>query len=304
MSRVIVCGSLNMDVVLQSRRRPRPGETVLGAEVTFLPGGKGLNQAIASARLGPPTSLFGAVGDDPFGKRLRGFLADNDVDTLGLHVVTGQASGLALIQVAERDNAITVASGANRYFRETMVNIEPHASEVWVAQFETPIEATSIIMHKAHEACARTVLNMAPFLPYPVALLKAIDVAVLNEIELAQATGLAIGSSSAISAIVDACHKLRTMGARAVVATLGPRGAVVVTAEHATEIAGSKADVVDTTGAGDCFVGAFAARLAMGAAPVDAARYANVAAARSVERLGAAPSMPTAEEVAARLTSA
>lgn len=304
MSRVIVCGSLNMDVVLQSPRRPRPGETVLGAEVTFLPGGKGLNQAIAAARLGLPTSLFGAVGDDPFGKRLRSFLADNDVDTLGLHVVTGQASGLALIQVAESDNAITVASGANRHFSETMVSTEPHASEVWVAQFETPIEATSIVMRKAHEAGARTVLNMAPIQPYPAALLKSIDVAVLNEIELSQATDTAIAASSPISAVADACNKLRAKGVRAVVATLGPRGSVVVTAEHATEIPGARAEVVDTTGAGDCFVGAFAARLAAGATPIEAARYANVAAACSVERLGAAPSMPTAEEVAARLARA
>ena len=304
MSRVIVCGSLNMDVVLQSPRRPRPGETVLGAEVAFLPGGKGLNQAIAAARLGLPTSLFGAVGDDPFGKRLRSFLADNDVDTLGLHVVTGQASGLALIQVAESDNAITVASGANRHFSETMVSTEPHPSEVWVAQFETPIEATSIVMRKAHEAGARTVLNMAPIQPYPAALLKSIDVAVLNEIELSQATDTPVAASGPMSAVVDACHKLRAKGVRAVVATLGPRGSIVVTAEHATEIPGARAEVIDTTGAGDCFVGAFAARLAAGTAPIEAARYANVAAACSVERLGAAPSMPTAEEVAARLARA
>jgi ribokinase len=304
MSRVIVCGSLNMDVVLQSPRRPRPGETVLGAEVSFLPGGKGLNQAIAAARLGLPTSLFGAVGDDPFGKRLRSFLADNDVDTLGLHVVTGQASGLALIQVAESDNAITVASGANRHFSETMVSTEPHPSEVWVAQFETPIEATSIVMRKAHEAGARTVLNMAPVQPYPAALLTSIDVAVLNEIELSQATDTAVAASSSISAVVDACHRLCAKGVRTVVATLGPRGSVVVTAEHATEIPGARAEVVDTTGAGDCFVGAFAARLAAGTTPIEAARYANVAAACSVERLGAAPAMPTAEEVAARLARA
>jgi ribokinase len=173
-----------------------------------------------------------------------------------------------------------------------------------VAQFETPIEATSIVMRKAHEAGARTVLNMAPIQPYPAALLKSIDVAVLNEIELSQATGTAIAASSPISAVADACNKLRAKGVRAVVATLGPRGSVVVTAEHATEIPGARAEVVDTTGAGDCFVGAFAARLAAGATPIEAARYANVAAACSVERLGAAPSMPTAEEVAARLARA
>jgi len=304
MSRVIVCGSLNMDVVVQSARRPTPGETVLGAEVAFLPGGKGLNQAIAAARQGLPTSIFGAVGDDPFGSALRAFLADNDVDTLGLHVVPGQASGLALIQVAQGDNAITVASGANSRFNETMVSTEPLANEVWVSQFETPLEATSIIMRKAREAGAHTVLNMAPFQPHPAGLLKSIHVAVLNEIELTQATEITIGASSPVSTVVEACHMLRAKGPRAVVATLGPRGVIVVTAEDAVAIPGVKAEVVDTTGAGDCFVGAFAARLAAGATPVEAAHYANVAAACSVERLGAAPSMPTAAEVAARLANA
>ena len=304
MGRVIVCGSLNMDVVVQSARRPRTGETLLGAEVAFLPGGKGLNQAIASARLGVSTSIFGAVGDDAFGERLRAFLADNDVDTLGLQVVTGQASGLALIQVAEGDNAITVASGANSRFDQTMVSAAPTADEVWVAQFETPLQATEAVMRAAHHAGARTVLNLAPFQPYPAALLRSIEVAVVNEIELAQATGIEINATSPVSAVVEACHKLRAQGADTVVATLGRRGAVVVTADGAVDVPGTTARVVDTTGAGDCFVGAFAAQLANKATPVEAARYANVAAACSVERLGAAPSMPTAAEVAMRLASA
>jgi len=304
MGRVIVCGSLNMDVVVQSARRPLPGETLLGAEVTFLPGGKGLNQAIAAARLGVPTSMFGAVGDDAFGERLRAFLADGDVDTLGLQVVTGQASGLALIQVAEGDNAITVASGANSCFNETMVSTAPTSGEVWVGQFETPLQATEVVMRAAHKAGARTVLNLAPFQLYPAALLASIDVAVLNEIELAQATDTEINAASPVSAVVEACRKLRAQGAGAVVATLGRRGAVVVTADNAVAVQGVEARVVDTTGAGDCFVGAFAAQLANNATPVEAARYANVAAACSVERLGAAPSMPTAAEVAMRLASA
>ena len=113
MSRVVVCGSLNMDVVVQSARRPAPGETILGAEVSFLPGGKGLNQAIACARLGVPTAMVGAVGNDAFANSLRGFLADNDVDSTSVTEVDGPATGVALIQVAEGDNSITVASGAN-----------------------------------------------------------------------------------------------------------------------------------------------------------------------------------------------
>lgn len=304
MSRVVVCGSLNMDVVMQSDRRPETGETLLGATVSFLPGGKGLNQAVASARLGVPTSIMGAVGDDSFGTALRSFLATSDVDTLGLKVVSGEATGVALIQVAGGDNAITVASGANSHFSEGMVRGTPKRGEVWVAQFETPVKCTESVLKQARSGGATTVLNLAPFLPHSASLLKSVDIAVLNEIELSQATGTKLHTTSSEHAVIAACQKLREQGARAVVATLGARGAMVVTAESETLVAGYKAKVVDTTGAGDCFVGAFASRLAQGATPLDAAHFANAAAACSVERLGAAPSMPTAKEVAARLGSA
>ena len=304
MSRVVVCGSLNMDVVVQSARRPAKGETLLGANISLLPGGKGLNQAVASARLAMPTTMLGAVGEDAFGHTLRGFLADNDVNTLGLSVVAGQATGVALIQVAGGDNAITVASGANSHFTKAMARDTPHRGEVWVAQFETPIATTQAILAEARAAGARTVLNLAPMAPHPAGLLKLVDVAVVNEVELAQAVKARLSATSSVKSVVAACEKLRALGARAVIATLGARGAVVVTAEGATVIAGFTAEVVDTTGAGDCFVGALAARLASGATPMEAARYASAAASCSVERLGAGPSMPTAEEVAARLARA
>jgi ribokinase len=304
MSRVVVCGSLNMDVVVESDRRPATGETVLGATVSFLPGGKGLNQAVAAARLGVPTAMIGAVGDDSFANSLRGFLADSDVDSSGVREINGPATGVALIQVAGKDNAITVASGANLHFTSDMVRTAPRRDEIWVFQFETPIAQTEILLKRARAAGARTVLNIAPYLAHPGRLLKCVDVAVLNEIELSQATGARVRASSALSSIAAACQKLRAKGARAVIATLGARGAVVVTAEEATAIPPFKAKVMDTTGAGDCFVGALSARLMRGASPVEAARYASAAAACSVERLGAAPSMPTAAEVAARLARA
>ncbi len=304
MSRVVVCGSLNMDVVVQSARRPAPGETILGAEVSFLPGGKGLNQAIASARLGTPTAMVGAVGNDAFANSLRGFLADNDVDSTGVTEVDGPATGVALIQVAEGDNSITVASGANMNFDASMLQDEPRADEVWVAQFETPLAATQEILARAHAAGARTVLNMAPFAEHSAGLLKSVDVAVLNEIELSQATGMKLEASNPQEAVVAACNVLRGRGARAVVATLGARGAVVVTATGVEAIPALQTNVVDTTGAGDCFVGALASRLAGGLTPLEAARFASVAASCSVERLGAAPAMPTGEEVAARLAKA
>ena len=304
MTRVVVCGSLNMDVVVQSARRPAAGETLLGGKVSFLPGGKGLNQAIAAVRLGAATAMIGAVGNDAFADALHSFLADNDVDSSGVREIDGPATGVALIQVAEGDNAITVASGANLLLTTAMVRVAPRRDEVWVAQFETPLATTEAVLGQARAAGARTVLNLAPFVRHPARLLKSVDVAVLNEIELSQATGTDLNASSPLQAIVAACEKLRRKGARTVVATLGRQGAVVVTAEGTTRVPGFKAKVVDTTGAGDCFVGALAARLAAGASPADAARYANAAAACSVERLGAAPSMPTVREVAARLARA
>ena len=304
MSRVVVCGSLNMDVVVQSARRPAAGETLLGGKVSFLPGGKGLNQAVAAARLGAPTAIVGAVGDDAFGMTLKQFLSDNDVDRAGVRTVNGIATGVALIQVAAGDNSITVASGANLRLTTAMVRTAPRRGDVWVAQFETPQAVTQAAFTRARAAGARTVLNLAPYAPHSARLLKTVDGAVLNEIELSQATGAAIGARSALRAIVAACQALRGRGVGTVIATLGRRGAVVVTADGATHVPGLDARVVDTTGAGDCFVGAFAARLAAGAPAAQAARYANAAAACSVERLGAAPSMPTARKVAARLARA
>jgi ribokinase len=304
MSRVVVCGSLNMDIVVQSRRRPAAGETLLGARVSFLAGGKGLNQAIASARVGAPTAMVGAVGNDAFGNTLRGFLADNDVDSSGVREVEEHATGVALIHVSGGDNAITVASGANMHLTRALIRQAPHRGEVWVAQFETPVATTMTALAEAQRAGAHTVLNMAPMTRHPPRLLKCADVAVVNEIELGQVAGSNLRESSGLKTIVAACQALRAKGPRAVIATLGPRGAVVVTPETVATLPGLKARVVDTTGAGDCFVGALAARMAAGEPLVDAARFAVAAATCAVEKLGAAPSMPTARQVATRLARA
>jgi len=299
-----VFGSINIDVLVPVPRLPLPGETVLGGDYAFLPGGKGANQALAARCAGAAVMMAGAVGNDAFANSLRAFLADNDIDCTGVREVDGPATGVALIQVAQKDNAITVASGANLHFTKEMVRHEPRDDEVWVAQFETPIAATEAVLKRARAAGARTILNLAPFVPHADRLMKVVDVAVLNEIELAQATGTKLRAASAQQEVIAACQKLRAKGARAVVATLGARGAIVVTADGATAIPAFRAKVVDTTGAGDCFVGVLAARMSAGATPIEAARYASAAASCSVERLGAAPSMPTAQEVAARLARA
>jgi len=298
---VVVCGSLNMDVIVQSKRRPLAGETILDGKVSFLPGGKGANQAIAAARLGTTTAMLGAVGNDVFGKTLRDVLADNGVDAAGVKVVRGATTGVAVIQVAEGDNAITGAAGANARFATPMVGRKPRKGEIWVAQFETPLATTEAVFRRARAAGARTILNLAPMVRHPKRLLKLVDIAVLNEIELAQATGIKITVASSQAVIAAACRKL---GPTTVIATLGGRGLVMVSPDGVVALPAFKARVVDTTGAGDCFVGALAARLVSGASILDAARYANAAAACSVERLGATPSMPTPKEVAARLARA
>ena len=301
MSRVVVCGSINMDVVVQSARRPALGETILGATVALLPGGKGSNQAVAAARAGAATEMLGAVGDDAFGYELRTILDRQGVETKGMKVLPRSATGVALIQVINGDNAITVASGANALFSDKMVRRTPRRGETWVFQFEIPVATTETLMRKARAAGARTILNLAPMVRHPARLMKLVDIAVLNEIELAQATGARITAKSAQRDIVAACRRL---GSAVTIATLGSRGAIVVTPQDAVALPGFKAKVVDTTGAGDCFVGALAARLSAGADLLDAARYANAAASCSVERLGATPSMPSPREVAARLARA
>jgi len=304
MSGVVVCGSLNMDVIAQSARRPVAGETILGATVSLLPGGKGLNQAVAASRLGVTTAMLGAVGDDAFGASLLEVLRANRVDGSGVRTIRNSTTGVALIQIAQGDNAITGASGANMRFAASMLRRAPRRDEIWLAQFETPIATTEVAFARARAAGARTLLNLAPMMRHPARLLKLVDIAVLNEIELAQASGSKLTAASSQRAIVAACESIRRKGAGAVIATLGPRGAIVVTAEGATGVPGLKARVIDTTGAGDCFMGALAARLAAGDGLVEAARYANAAAACSVERLGAAPSMPRRRRVAARLARA
>lgn len=300
-SQVVVCGSLNMDVIVQTARRPKAGETTLDGRVSFLPGGKGSNQAVAAARLGARAAMLGAVGDDVFGATLRGVLKAEEVDASGVKIVRGQTTGIAVIQVAEGDNAITGAAGANARFAPAMVTRHPRRGEVWVAQFETPVSTTAALFAKARAAGARTILNLAPMVRFPARLLKLVDIAVLNEIELAQATGARITARSSIADIAKACRKL---GAPIVIATLGGRGLVLVDPDGATALPAHKAKVVDTTGAGDCFVGALASQLADNKPLLEAVRYANAAASCAVERLGATPSMPTPRQVAARLRRA
>jgi ribokinase len=300
MGRVFVAGSINMDVVATADRHPKVGETVAGKAVLYFPGGKGANQAVAAAKLGAPTTLIGRLGTDGFGQELRTFLAAQGVD-LDFVKDTGEThTGTALITIANADNTIVVVPGAN-----ALVSAEDIAApvlakgDVAVSQFEIPLPTITAFFHRAHAAGATTILNPAPAIKFGQELLDLVDVLVLNETELGLLTGTELRDSDEPERFVEAARSLRTSSDRMICVTLGKRGVLALTGGDASVIAGRAVTAVDTTGAGDCFVGALAAQLSNGRAIRDALNYANAAASICVQRMGAAPSMPTAAEVAA-----
>ena len=302
MGRVVVAGSINMDVVATAERHPRIGETVAGHSVMYFPGGKGANQAVSAAKLGAPTSLIGRLGRDAFGEQLRAFLASQGIDLTAVKDSAGAATGTALITLAKADNTIVVIPGANaEVSHEDVAQVALTASDVAVSQFEIPQATIVAFFRQARAAGATTILNPAPASAFDSALFALIDVLVLNETELGFLTGIALGDTPTLPQVSDAVRALDPRDDQTVCVTLGARGAVAVTGSKARLVEGRAVTAVDTTGAGDCFVGALAARLSQGAPIADAIGYANIAASISVQRMGAGPSMPTAEEVGALL---
>ena len=298
MGRVFVAGSINMDVVATADRHPQVGETVAGIAVLYFPGGKGANQAVAAAKLGASATLIGRLGVDAFGQELRTFLAAQGID-LALVKDTAEAhTGTALITIANADNTIVVVPGANALVSADDVSAAVLAKgDVAVSQFEIPLPAIRAFFQRARAAGATTILNPAPAIKFGRELLDLVDVLVLNETELALLAGTELRDSDDDARFVEAIRLLQTRAEQTVCVTLGRRGVLAVVNGEASVIAGRAVKAVDTTGAGDCLVGALAAQLARGSAILDALNYANAAASICVQRMGAAPSMPTAVEV-------
>jgi ribokinase len=299
---VFIAGSINMDVVATAERHPKVGETVAGNAVLYFPGGKGANQAVASAKVGAPTTLIGRLGKDAFGRELRAFLAAQGVDLT--FVTDAEAhTGTAIITVANANNTIVVVPGAN-----AMVDADDVAApalargDVAVSQFEIPRPTITAFFKRARAAGATTILNPAPAMRTAVELLNLADILVLNETELGFLTGTELHDSDDPVRFADAARLLA--GADKIVCiTLGKRGVLALIQGEPLVIPGRVVTAIDTTGAGDCFVGAMAAQLAGGKPIRDALHYANVAASICVQRMGAAPSMPTAVEVETALSN-
>jgi ribokinase len=304
MGRVFVAGSINMDVVATADRHPRVGETVAGNAVLYFPGGKGANQAVAAAKLGAPTTLIGRIGKDAFGDELKAFLAAQGVDLSFVQRVAEAHTGTAIITVANADNTIVVIPGANALVDAGDVVAPVLAkSDVAVSQFEIPLPTIGAFFEHARAAGATTILNPAPAVEFDRAVLDLVDVLILNESELSFLTETELRDTDDHARFIEAVGCLQTGPDQIICVTLGKRGALALIDGEPLIIAGRTVEAVDTTGAGDCFIGAVAAGLSAGNSIRDALAYANVAASICVQRMGAAPSMPTAAEVETTLST-
>jgi ribokinase len=311
-NKILVAGSLNMDQVVRVPRIPALGETLLGAgSLKLVPGGKGANQAVAMARLGAPVAMAGRVGNDPFGERLLSSLRSDNVDTGLIVVDQEEASGVAFIFLApDGNNAIVVAAGANMRVGQDSVQsstiFEAIAqAQALVLQLEIPLETVILFIAAAHKAGVPVVLNLAPGQPLSKEVLRQLEVLIVNETEASLLSGQRVDSLEDARIVASVLHE---QGIPKVVITLGSQGALLATSDGSgkTRIIYQSAPVVqviDTTAAGDCFVGALTVALTEGQSPEDALRFAVYASALKVTKFGAQSGLPTRAEVDAFLQS-
>lgn len=302
-AKIAVIGSLNMDLVTSTSKIPAPGETVIGGDLLTVPGGKGANQAVAAARLGTDVSMIGRVGNDLFADQLLDNLTASQVNSEFVLRAESAASGVALIVVdAAGQNSIVVAPGANNCLTPSDVDAAEDvisSAELILLQLEIPLETVLRAAQLAHKHGTKVILNPAPAQPLPAELLSLVDVLIPNETETALLTGLPTDTQSEIEA---AAAKLRQFGVGTLILTLGERGALLTDPEGTRQFASfTPSQVVDTTAAGDAFVGGLATALAEGKPIAEAILWGNAAGSLAVTRMGAQPSLPTRAEVVAVL---
>ncbi|MBW9333170.1 ribokinase [Herbaspirillum sp. RU 5E] len=296
---IVIIGSVNMDLVLRVPRMPLPGETLAGDKFMTIPGGKGANQAVACARLAAPgtsVAMVACVGDDAFGGQMRDSITACGIDDRYIDEVAGEATGIASIMVdANAQNSIVIAAGANgRLDVERIERARPliEQASIVLLQLEVPMPTVIHSIELAHALGKTVVLNPAPAQALPRELLQKIDYLILNEIEAAM---LAEEQSEDIPLLA---RKLHALGARNVVVTLGEKGVYGSFADgQQRHLPARKVQAVDTTAAGDTFIGGFIGAIAQGHDQFDAIAYAQAAAALSVTRVGAQTSIPTRDEV-------
>lgn len=300
MANIVVVGSSNTDLVVRVPRIPQMGETIIGENMSMVPGGKGANQAVAAARLGAQVTFVARVGNDSFGQQSLSNFNQEGIDTRYITVDDQTPSGAALIAVDERGkNAIVVSPGANARLYPDDVD---HAEEVFtradvvLAQLEIPLLTVQRAFELARQYGARTILNPAPAIPLSETLLALTDIITPNELEARQLINARPSATPE-----EMAHELHAKGIPTVVLTLAEKGALLLYEDGLKHFPAIEVQAVDSTAAGDAFNAALAIALAEGMEPELVIRFANAAAGLSVTRPGAQPSMPTRDEVEALL---
>ncbi|MEZ6059655.1 MAG: ribokinase [Planctomycetaceae bacterium] len=296
---ILVVGSINMDLVVQSARLPTPGETLIGRSISEIPGGKGANQAVGAARLGANVSMIGRIGDDAFGGRLLDGLKSAGIDTGGVRSTEGSSSGIAIIGVEDSgQNCITVIPGANGLVTPEDVSAAEalfSAADVLLLQLEIPLATVRAAIELAKRHGVLTVLDPAPAVTDLPPEMLEVDVVCPNESEASLLTGIGVSSRTAAE---KAALALQQRGATRAIITLGDQGAVFCDKNgECGFVDGFSVHAVDTTAAGDAFAAALGLKLAEAADFRDAVRFACAAGAVAATREGAQPGMPSRDDV-------
>lgn len=301
--KVVVLGSINVDTTYHVDRFPQPGETISAKSKSSAPGGKGANQAVAAARSGAKTAFIGAVGSDSEGQYMLEALKDNDVDTHHITVDKYHGTGTAAVTLdAEGQNDIMIYGGANQAMTpELVADIDDilDDADFLISQFETPQDVTLAAFKKAKEHGVTTILNPAPAHEIIPDLLKVTDVIAPNESECALLTGIPVTDEDDMLKSAEYFQKL---GVKHLLITLGSKGVFYATPDQHGLVPAFKVHAVDTTAAGDTFIGALSSQLEDDLSNVaDALVYAQRASSLTVQEMGAMPSIPTADKVKAAL---
>lgn len=300
--KVIVVGSLNIDLVCHAIRRPDKGETLIGDAFDIFTGGKGFNQATAAARLGAEVTLVGSVGADPFGEMLLAAAENEHINSRFVTKRTDIGTGVATIVIEpDGDNSIIVVPRANMALTTADIDAAVDCiadADVLLLQLETPIAASEHAAAIAKQHGTTVVLNPAPAQPLPDSLLGFVDILTPNQSETELLSGMKVSSHEEARRAAEALRaRMVDTANTAVVLTLGAQGALMLTATTSEQVSALPVEPVDTTGAGDAFCGALATALGSGETLRAAVEFANAAGAAAVTVIGATPSMPTRAKI-------